>query len=258
MSRRGSSSSGILFLSFLMAVGIVWIKGQERIDRRVLNGIPISMEDIPENLVLPDAWIPPAARVTLQGPRIAIDMIRSPQCGFFVSLKEYDFSDDGTPRNVVLSESMFRTSMVDEADRSLITIDENSIHPRQVSLYMIPWNVSKDQSPYHNLPLSDDVISLPLYRVQKSIPINAPIMGGLSNGLKLKEVIVDPPEILVTGSREAVDRIQSVSTAILDISLSTLKTPPQYMALPDLKVEYNVWPVKESIRGVTVTLKLTK
>ncbi|MCP4582884.1 MAG: hypothetical protein GY839_14840, partial [candidate division Zixibacteria bacterium] len=65
-------------------------------------------------------------------------------------------------------------------------------------------------------------------------------------------------EIIVTGSREAVDRIKSVSTAILDISLSTLKTPPQYMALPDLKVKYGVWPVEKSIRGVTVTLKLTK
>ncbi len=258
MSRRGSSNSGILFLSFLMAVGIVWIKGQERIDRRVLSGIPISVEKIPQNLVLPDAWIPPTARVTLQGPRIAIDMMRSPQCGFFFSLAELDFPEDGSPQNVVLTESMFRTSKVDEADRNLISVDENSIHPRQVSLYVLPWDVSGDQPPYNNIPTSADIISLPLYRVQKTITINAPIMGGLSNGLKLQEMIVDPPEIVVTGSREAVERINSVSTAILDISLSTLKTPPQYMALPDLKVKYDVWPVDKSIRGVTVTLKLTK
>ncbi len=76
--------------------------------------------------------------------------------------------------------------------------------------------------------------------------------------LQLNRVKIDPPEITVTGPRLAVDKIKSVSTPLLDLEFISLDNPLYLMPLPDLELEFGVRPVEKSIRGVTVTLILTK
>lgn len=256
MSRWGSNG-GLLLISFLMAVGIVWIKAQERLDRRSYSGIPVSVENLPNNIMMPDPWTPPAVSVTLGGPRSVLDMIRAVQCGFFIHLSPQILPENETPLDVILTASMFRTSMMDDDDLGRITVDETSIRPRKVSLFLLPWDVEKDRPDYKSLSSPDSLI-IPIYRIQKKVPVNAPTVGSMPSGLKLKDVVVDPPAILITGPKEAVDRIHSVSTAIMDLSYLTSQPLPQYMALPDLEDQYSVWPVEKTIQGVTVTFMVTK
>ncbi len=254
---RWGSNSGLLFLAFLMAVGIVWIKGQERLDKRTLRGIPVSIESLPGNFVLPDPWNPPVVSVTLVGPKNVMEMIRPDQCRFIIPFSWKELSEDKPLQNVILNESMFRTSLVDESDQVRISVEKDSIHPVQASISIIPWEINQKQPGYEKADTVDSIV-FPLYRIQKRVPIVTPHMGEPPNGLKLKEIIPDPSDILITGSREAVDRIQSITTTVLDLSYSTLQTPPQYMVLPELEEDFSVWPVAKTIRGVTVTLKLTK
>lgn len=257
MSRWGTNS-GLLFLSFLMAVGIVWIKGQDRLDSRTLRGIPVSIEGLPSNLVLPDPWTPPTVSVKLLGPRnVIMDFIRPDQCRFFIPFSWKELPEDNTPQTVILNQTMFRTGLVDESDRARISVEEETIQPIKASIVILPWDVTQERPRYDNL-ITPDSATIPLYRIQKKVPIIAPTMSEPPNGLKLKEILIDPPEIQVTGPREAVDRIQAVSTAFLDLSYVSQQTPPQFMALPDLEEVFSVWPVAKTIRGVTVTLKLTR
>ncbi|MGC9327148.1 MAG: hypothetical protein ACP5I1_05920 [Candidatus Hinthialibacter sp.] len=161
MARRGSNN-GLLFLSFLMAVGIVWIKGQERIDARTIGGIPVSVENLPSNLVLPERWNSPEATVMLQGPRNILEMIRSVQCGFFIPFSEQILPEKDEPRNLILNASMFRTSLDNQDDQVPISVLESSIHPRQASIYLLPWDITQEQPEYKHL-LSPDVITIPIY-----------------------------------------------------------------------------------------------
>jgi hypothetical protein len=256
MSRWGSNG-GLLFISFLMAVGIVWIKAQDRMDRRTLTGIPVSVENLPGNMVLPDSWTPPAANVLVRGPRRVLELISAAQCGFFIRFSPQTMPEKNSPQNVILTESMFRTSLMDDDDQKRIAVDETSIHPRQVSLYFLPWNVDQQRPDYDDIN-STDSLTIPIYLLQKKIHINAPVVGNLPGGLKLKDVVVDPPDLVITGPREAVDRIRSVSTATMDLSYISSQPPPQYMELPDMEEQFAVWPVEKTIRGVTVTLMLSK
>ncbi|MBN2326252.1 MAG: YbbR-like domain-containing protein [Candidatus Omnitrophica bacterium] len=254
---RWGSNGGLLFLSFLMAVGIVWIKGQERIDSRTVGGVPVSVENLPANLVLPERWSTPEATVTLQGPRNVLEMIRAVQCGFFIPFSDQILPEGDEPRNMILNASMFRTSMTNDDNQVPISVVETSIHPRQASIHLLPWDITQEQPEYKDL-LSPDVITIPIYRVQKEVSVIAPVTGSPPNGLKFRDVVIDPPKILITGPKDAVARINSVSTDIFDLNYVLPQTPPQYMALPDLTKDFSVWPVEKNIRGVTVTIRLAK
>lgn len=255
---RWSSNGGLLFISFLMAVGIVWIKAQDRMDRRTLTGIPVSVQNLPGNMVLPDSWTPPTANVLIRGPRRVLELIGPAQCSFFIPFSLQMTPEKNSPQNVILTESMFRTSLMDDEDQKRIAVDETSIHPRQVSLFFLPWDVERQRPDFDDLNNNTDSLTIPIYLLQKKIHVNAPVVGNLTGGLKLKDVIVDPPDIVITGPREAVDRIRSVSTAVMDLSYLSSQPPPQYMELPDMEEDFSVWPVEKTIRGVTVTLMISK
>ncbi|MFB3786411.1 MAG: CdaR family protein [bacterium] len=258
MIRWKSNDAGVLFLSVLLAVGLVWIKGQERIDRRTLNGIPISLENMPDNLVLPDTWVTPNTVVTVQGPRNTIDLIRQSQSGFYVDMSKIALSEGETPASVILTGEMFLTNMVDESDRSRISVVEESIVPRQLSFYLIPWDITQPQPSYENLEAGANQLAVPLLRIEKNVQVTIPLQGDPPGVLKLNRVKIEPPEITITGPRQAVDKIKSVSTPLLDLEFISLDNPLYLMPLPDLEHEFGVRPVEKSIRGVTVTLILTK
>ncbi|HOJ59275.1 MAG TPA: YbbR-like domain-containing protein [bacterium] len=258
MIRWKFTDAGLLLLSLLLAAGLVWIKGQERIDRRTLNGIPISLENLPPNLVLPDNWVTPNTVVIVQGPRNTIDLIRQSQSGFYVDMSKVPLAEGETPASVILTSEMFLTNLVDETDRNRIAVVEESIVPRQLSFYILPWDITQPQPSYENLEAGANQLAVPLLRVQKNVPVTVPLRGDPPGPLHLDRVRIDPPEVTVTGPRQAVDKIKSVSTPLLDLEYISLENPLYLMPLPDLEQDFGVRPVEKSIRSVTVTLILTK
>ena len=44
MRKWVTSNLGLILISFILAIGIVWIKGQERIDTRLLTNIQVVLD----------------------------------------------------------------------------------------------------------------------------------------------------------------------------------------------------------------------
>lgn len=257
MSQLSSSNTALLLFSFLMAIGIVWIKGQERIDRQNIHNVKIQIEKIPDNLMLPDEWIPPTATVSVQGPRNVIEWVSPSQSSFWVDLSTITLDPNSTV-NVLLTNEMFRVVLPDPDDRSRISVIEESIIPRQVSLTMLPWDIDSPQPEIQQNPSDLNSVTVPLLRIQKEIPIVVPTRGNPGSGLKVSSIQYDPRSIVVTGKREAVDRIKAVTTTVIDLNYFLSDAEPYYHSLPDLKQEYAVSPVDPTIRGVTVSITLSK
>lgn len=248
------SNRAIFVLSLIIAVALVWIKGQERIQRRPLTNVPVTVENLPANWMLPEPWTPPRVGLILQGPRTSVEMARSDLSSFQIDLSEIAFPEADEPLNLLLRDDMFRTNL-EADDRARVNVVEDSVRPRQVRLEFFAWNV--EAAPPQPRPSEGAQISIPLYRVERVVPIDTPTIGSPPEGFSLNRLMVTPPELRLTGSRDALERIESVSTQTLDLSTVPVGTPPIYLPLEIPRGTYDIRPAGEEIRGVTVTLEFT-
>lgn len=235
----------------MLAIGLVYIKGQERIQRRTLTNIPVTIEHVPPNWTLPENWTPARASLAIQGPRNTIELVRSDQSSFRVDLSSVHFSENGDPVVLLLGNEMFRTPL-EPGDRSRISVVEDSIRPRQVKIQVQPWEMTAPQSPPENS--DSNQILIPLYRIEKVVKIVTPTQGTPPERFVLKSLSVSPPSIRLTGPRDALDRIESVSTQALILDLIPPDTPPIYLPLDIPSGPYDIHPADSNVHGVTVTL----
>ncbi len=255
MNRWLTSNLSLKLIALFLAIGMVWIKGQEKINHRSLTGVPVTVENLPSNIYLADPWIPPTVSVLLQGPRNALDLIRPDQSSFRIDLSKFSLPDVGSPLNVILTDEMFRTNL-DPRDRLHVSVLEETVRPGPVTILISQWNVDERQS---EPPQSESgKIIIPLYQVQKEVPIVVPRKGSPPKGLKVVDLKVDPESLLMTGERAALSNIQSVSTTMLDLNLVSSNPPPFFLPLQTMNKDFDIRPLRETIRGVTVTLKLGK
>src|SRR5690606_21466192 len=98
---RLTSNTSLIIISFLCAVGLMWVKGQERLIRKVIQDVRITVENYPENMVLPDPWIPPTTTCAISGPRNIVEFLYSDQCSFRIDVSKYNLpeGDTGLPVN---------------------------------------------------------------------------------------------------------------------------------------------------------------
>ncbi|RJP28442.1 MAG: hypothetical protein C4527_12005 [Candidatus Omnitrophota bacterium] len=251
MSRAFGENIGLKLFALLLAVGIVWIKAQDKINRRNLSDVQIVVDNVPENFSLPsDPWISPTVNVAIQGPRNTVEFVRSSQFSFHIDLAKITLSGMESPINVLLTHDMFKMNLPEE-DRLRISVVEGSIYPSQVTFSILPWNIDQEKPSLTNLEFPSNQKVIPLFRIEKLVPLAVP-HGTLPDDVVLKQLSVDPADILITGSMDAVQRIQSVSTTILDFSSIPADARPVFLHLQGLGRGFDIQPVPDTIRGATV------
>lgn len=249
------SNRSIIILSLLLAISVVWIKGQERIQRRTLNNVKVTVDNLPANWTLPEPWAPPRVNLTIQGPRTTVELPRTDVSNFRIDLSELTFSESGGPLIVLLRDNMFRTNL-DPDDRSRVSVLDETINPRQIKLQVFSWNVD---APAPSAPPSEpNQIMIPLFKAEKDIPIETPTVGRPPEGYRVEDFYITPSSVRLTGSREALDQISSVSTQVLDLGAIPIDTQPIYLPLEIPTGTYDIRPSGNELRGVTVTVTFTQ
>jgi YbbR domain-containing protein len=252
-----SSNRGLKIFALFLAIGIVWIKGQDRIDSRVLTNIQVVVENLPDNIIQPTSTIPPTTTAEVYGPRNIIELIRSDQSNFRIDLSLVPITLTTDKVNILLTDSMFKTSL-DAEERSRIKVIEETLRPRQVELLVIPWFLDKERKPFSGSQRTPDVIQIPIYRLLKSAKVIVPLHGEPDQDFELSHLAIEPEEIVVTGKREAIELIQSVSTPPLDMTGLKETSPSIYLPLENIEERASAVLVDNTIRGVTVTIHLKK
>ena len=249
------SNRSIIILSLLLAIGVVWIKGQERIQRRPLTNVKVTVDNIPASWSLPEPWAPPRVNLTIQGPRTTVELPRTDVSNFRIDLSELTFPESGDALIVLLRDNMFRTNL-DPDDRVRISVLEDTIRPRQVKLQLFSWNVD---APFPSPPAPEaNQVLIPLFKAEKDIPIMTPTVGRPPEGYKVEDFYITPSSIRLSGSREALDRISSVSTQVLDLGAIPVDTHPIYLPLEIPAETYDIQTAGSELRGVTVTVTFSQ
>lgn len=254
MIRWFAKNANIKLAALLLAVMVVFFKAQEKIQERILPNIPVSVENRPVNLVLPDRWAPPSVRCKVEGPRNLIDLIRPDMCRFQIDLSSLGRSESGDPVTFVLSGDMLKTNLERE-DQRRVTMDPESVRPRQVAVRIVPWDIRFDKPAAETAAGRGNQVEIPLYQLRKEVPIRAPAEGG--SGLDI-EIRVSPPTLTLTGRMEALAQIQSVSTMTLDLRGIRADTLPMSVPLESFGDGADVWPLNENIRDVTVAFSINR
>ena len=115
----------------------MWVKGQERLIRKVIQDVRITVENYPENMVLPDPWIPPTTTCAISGPRNIVEFLYSDQCSFRIDVSKYNLPEGDTGLPVNLTNDMFVTRLNTE-EQNRISVLDKQISPSQVLLKVIP------------------------------------------------------------------------------------------------------------------------
>lgn len=251
------SNRSLLIVSLLIAVALVWIKGQERILSRTLNNIQVTLVNMPDNFILPEAFILPRTRVDVQGPRNTVEMIRPDMTTFRIDMETFEELDDESSVNIILSREMFRTNL-ERADQQRVSVHEESIHPRQVTLQLIGMEIDQPRPEPPETPPNQ--LAIPIYRLEKEVDVVIPTTGSPARNYRLREngVRPTPSRIRVTGRYETLASLESVSTRTLDLSGITPDHPAIHLPLESVGEAYDIRPVPSIISGVTVTLDLTE
>ncbi len=252
-----TSDFGILVFSFFLAVGLVYIKGQEKIQRRFLSNVQVTVENLPSNMLLPpEPWLPPTSTVQIQGPRNFVDYVRADQTSFRISYENLPYSIEDFPVTVLLTNEMFKTNLEPD-DRSKITAVEESIRPRQVLIEAVVWNLNETIPDVSKFTPEPNQLLIPILRVEKRIPVVVPREGQQPEGYQIKNIEIHPETIMITGRREAVDRIKSVSTTPLALEYLSTDEKPIILPLQGFE-EMDVESVDDTIQNVTATVHLTR
>ena len=257
MRKWFASNSGLLIISFILATGIVWIKGQERIDSRLLTNIQVVLDNLPDNMTLSDGWTPPTTALSIRGPRNILDYVRTDLSNFRVDVSRTQLLSLEKENTILLTDQMFKTNLEPE-ERAKITIQEGSIKPWQVVVHVLPWNIIESKPVFTSPDRALNKLDIPLYKMEKKTKIIVPHVGDPVEGFVFSRLEPDPKEIFVTGKKEALEQIESVTTSALDLTGLSENPLPIYLSLNQYFDKIDVKPVDDNLRGVTVSVSIKK
>lgn len=247
------SNRSLVLVSLLLAIGIVYIKGQERIEERTLINLQVSIDNQAENILLPDTSLLPVVTVTVQGPSNLVGQILPANSLFRIDLEEFPPGTVQDPETIILTGSMLRTNL-EAVDRSTIFVDEQSIRPRQVKLIVMPHEMGRPRQ----LPpeSEDDIPVIPLYRVEKVVPVMVSSTNDPEPPYRVRSILVDPPSIRLTGAPDALASIDSLSTIQWDLAGVRPELNTAFLTLTGLADRTDVRPVGGRVLGVSATVIL--
>ena len=225
MRKFFTQNLALKFFALLMAVSLVWIKAQERMTISALSGVHVTLDNRPNNLILPNPnWIPLPVNCSIKGPINIVKIVRQESCVFRIDLSKISLKDDSDPVTVDLTRDMFNTNL-DADEENRITVMEESIQPRQASIRILPWNVEKERPAHDRLQDDFNQIVIPLLRVEKRVKVIVDSFGEPPAGAQRYQIKMDPESVLLTGPKEAIDRVESVSTSRLDLRWIKMDRP---------------------------------
>ena len=174
-------------------------------------------ENYPENMVLPDPWIPPTTTCAISGPRNIVEFLYSDQCSFRTDVSKYNLPEGDTGLPVNLTNDMFVTRLNTE-EQNRISVLDKQISPSQVLLKVIPWNIGTERPSTREISQASNQPVIPFFRLQKNIEVVVPTTEMPESCLW--EIFRLIPMKFCTVNA-ALDLIESVSTPIL--MLNTLQ-----------------------------------
>lgn len=256
MIRWLTANFGLKCTALLLALGIVFIKAQERISFRTIPNVKLTIENIPPGFHLAENWISPLIQMRVYGPKNVIDLIRPDTSYFFLDISKYPLNNVPSNITVLLTPDSFRSNL--DYDMAVqFWVDESSITPHQIIIQTKSWDITTPQpKPNANQPQNSSV-EIALHRMEKSVSVGVPVIGTPPSRLNFLGYKTNPESVTFAGRREALEQIQSVSTVPLDLSGVTENTLPIFLPL-EFPAGSEAVPVDASVREVTVTLNVQK
>ena len=186
-----------------------------------------------------------------------MDFVRTDLSNFRVDVSQTQLLAQEKDNTILLTDKMFKSNLEPE-ERTKITIQEGSIKPWQVVIHVLPWVIEGDKPAFASPERALNKIDIPLYKMEKKAKIIVPHVGEPIEGFVFSRLDPDPKEIVLTGKKEALERIESVTTSALDLSGLSENPLPIYLSLNQYFEKIDVKPVDENVRGITVTVSIKK
>ncbi len=169
---------GLKLISLLLAVGL-WLVVARSPVAEVAMKVPIEFKNVPENLEIDSASFT-EAQIRVRGPERLVNRLRSTDVGAHVDL-----------------------ATVVPGTR---TFDLTSRNVR------VPQGLEVVQIVPGQFQLSFDD------RVARTIDVRPRVTGNFAQGMRIAQVIADPPSIMVTGPRRRVEKVEAATTDPVDAS----------------------------------------
>lgn len=256
MIRWLTANLSLKLIALFLALGIVFIKAQERISIRPIQNVRLQIENIPPNFRLADNWISPLIQLRVYGPKNVIDTIRPDMSTFTVDTGKLPLHTVPSNLTVLLTPELFRSNL-DYDLNSQFWVDESSINPKQIIIQTQSWDINTPIPKANSTQQNGGSYEMALYRIEKKVAIFVPTIGVPPSKIQFLGYKTNPETLTFAGRREALEQIQSVSTVTLDLSGITENTLPIFLPI-ELPAGSEVEPVDASIREVTVTLSVQK
>jgi YbbR domain-containing protein len=256
MIRWLTANPMLKLVALFLALGIVFVKAQERISTRIIRNVTLHLENMPPNFRLADRWFSPMIQCRVYGPKNVIDAIRADSSSFHLDVNKLPLKNVPSNITLLLKPEMFRTNL----DVDLMTqfwVDEESIQPQQIIIQIKSWNINTPAPSPLVQKQDKSQYEIALHRLEKDVPVVIPTFGTPPAQIQYVGYTVNPESVSFAGRREALEQIQSVSTVTLDLSGISDDMLPIYLPL-DLPLQGDAVPVDETVREVTVTINIKK
>lgn len=256
MIRWITANLTLKLVALLLALGIVFVKAQERISTRTIRNVSLHLENMPPNFRMADRWFSPMIQCRVYGPKNVIDAIQADSSSFHLDVSKLSLKNVPSNLSIQLTPEMFRTNL----DIDLINqfwVDAESIQPQQIIIQTKSWNIDTP-APSPLVQKNDpNQYEIALHRLEKHVPVHIPTFGNPPSQIQYTGYSVNPETLSFAGRREALEQIQSVSTVMLDLSGISDDMLPIYLPL-DIPAQGDAVPVDDSVREVTVTINIKK
>jgi YbbR domain-containing protein len=171
-------NAGLKIVSLLLAIGL-WMAVGHDLPAEVEIRVPIEFRNLPDNLEIDSANFT-EAQIRVRGPERAIHQLQAAEVHAEVDLG-----------NVSAGERTF------------------DLTGRQVH---VPQDLEVAQIIPGQFHLSFD------NRGNRTVEVRPRVIGNFASGMRVAQVIADPPTIMITGPRHRVDAVEAAVTDPVDVS----------------------------------------
>lgn len=194
----GTRHVGLKGIALILALGLYWAAAQSEHAQNTVDLVQVRVVNPPRNVMLPEDTrrqiMLPFVSFVIRGPRSIVTRAAKPDHWYVeVDLRRPEIADriqDGT--TIVPVRLDMVKSFLESSDLDRISIDPDSFSPSEI------------------------IVRTQL--LTRTVPVNLRLEGTPAAGLVVAATATDPVEVTITGSRPTLDRIESVATAICDIS----------------------------------------
>jgi YbbR domain-containing protein len=151
-----------------------------------------------------------------------------------------------------------RLSIGDSSNKSLHAVLRLPSGKRGTQRYRLDRDLIENLDPRVKLTVHDPYITIFVdERASRSVPIKVAISGNPKRGVIIRDVVTEPSELTVTGLKADVQKLQEISTEIVDLGgISESKSfpvPISLVGLPDFDLSAQQVVVKVSVSEGTAT-----